>query len=137
LILIFSESIFRQFPQSVSYYIGYPYQGGFVLRSSGPVYLTQKTFDQGTYRIRTPGLYIVQEDIEFAPRPDNDYWNDPSDLDYPINQYYLGFFAAITVESDNVVLDLNGHTIQMSKEFYLLQRFCNIIEVFTSLKSSF
>jgi hypothetical protein len=110
---------------------------GFDPRSSRTIYLTQKDFDQGTYRIRSAGLYIIQENIDFAPRPDNDYWNDPSDLDYPINQYYLGFFAVITIESDNVVLDLNGHTIQMSKEFYLLQRFCNIIEVFTSFESSF
>jgi hypothetical protein len=69
------------------------------------------------------------ENIEFSPRPDNDYWNDPSDNAYPINLYYLGFFAAITIESDNVILDLNGHTLQMSKEFYLLQRICNLIEV--------
>ena len=37
--------------------------------------------------------------------------------------YSMGFFAGITVEADNVVIDLNGHSIQMDHQFYLQQRF--------------
>lgn len=42
--------------------------------------------------------------------------------------YALGFFAAITIEADNVVLDLNNHTIEASLEFSLKQRFFNVIQ---------
>ena len=91
--------------------------------------LSQSDFLNGTYRIQAPGTYQLTEDIDFEPRPDNDHWNQLDDPNYPINQFYLGFFAAITIESNNVVVDLNGHTLQMSKKFYLLQRFFNVIEV--------
>ena len=91
--------------------------------------LSQSDFAHGTYRISTPGTYRLMEDIDFEPRPDNDHWNPFDDPNYPINQFYLGFFAAITIESNDVVVDLNGHTLQMSKKFYLLQRFFIVIEV--------
>ena len=32
-------------------------------------------------------------------------------------------YAGITVECSDVIIDLNGHTIGMSEEFYLQQRF--------------
>ena len=92
-------------------------------------WLSQSDFLNGTYRIRAPGIYRLTEDIDFEPRPDNDHWNQLDSPDYPINQFYLGFFAAITIECNNVVVDLNGRTLQMSKKFYLLQRFFNVIEV--------
>ena len=92
-------------------------------------WLSQSDFHNGTYRIQFPGTYRLTEDIDFEPRPDNDHWNQLDDSHYPINQFYLGFFAAITIESNHVVVDLNGHTLQMSKKFYLLQRFFNVIEV--------
>ncbi len=43
--------------------------------------------------------------------------------------YTLGFFAAITVEVDNVHIDLNGFTLEMDREFYLQQRFFALIEL--------
>jgi hypothetical protein len=61
----------------------------------------------------------------------------PQDLIMTTGMIQVTWIIQSIIESDNVVLDLNGHTIQMSKEFYLLQRFCNIIEVFTSFTSSF
>lgn len=33
---------------------------------------------------------------------------------YPLGVYSLGFFAAISIEADNVVLDLNGRTLNTS-----------------------
>eukprot|EP00755_Sulcionema_specki_P025104 Sspe_Gene.15544::Locus_5410_Transcript_1_1_Confidence_1.000_Length_3642::g.15544::m.15544 len=98
--------------------------------AAAPVQLRQQDFDQGTYRITTPGTYKLMEDVEFAPHPENDYWV-PDNLrgTYPYAQYYLGFFAAITVECNDVTIDLNGHTLRQGKEFYLLQRFFNVIEL--------
>ena len=46
--------------------------------------------------------------------------------------YHLGFFAAITVEVDNVIIDLNGYTIQQSELHKLQQRFYANIELANS-----
>merc|ERR1712232_1506642 len=46
--------------------------------------------------------------------------------------YILGFFAAITIESDDVIIDLNGKKISQSRLFYLKQRFFNTIELGSS-----
>ena len=40
----------------------------------------------------------------------------------------MGFFSAITVETDNVIIDLNGYVIQQSELHQLQQRFFAIIE---------
>ena len=49
--------------------------------------------------------------------------------EYPPQAYHLGFFAAITVEGDNIVLDLNGKSIRQSEIFNLQQRFYAHIEL--------
>ena len=46
-----------------------------------------------------------------------------------MGQFYLGFFAAITVETSNVWIDLNGFAITMRDDFYLRQRWFSIIEL--------
>ena len=43
--------------------------------------------------------------------------------------YQLGFFTGISVETSDVIIDLNGFEIAMSKEFYLQQRVFSIIEL--------
>ena len=43
----------------------------------------------------------------------------------------MGFFAGITVEAEDVVLDLNGHRLEMSEYFYYQQRWFTIIELST------
>jgi len=43
--------------------------------------------------------------------------------------YSLGFFAAITVESKDVIIDINGFSIEQHKEHYLQQRFFSVIEL--------
>ncbi|CAK9012862.1 Uncharacterized protein SCF082_LOCUS11692 [Durusdinium trenchii] len=91
--------------------------------------LRQSDFDKGTYRIRKSGRYALGEDIVFAPNPENDFWPEHGDPEYPMAQYFLGFFAAITVEANNVDIDLRGHTLSQSDEFYLKQRFFNAIEL--------
>ena len=43
--------------------------------------------------------------------------------------YWLGFFAGITVECDDVTIDLNGHELKQSPAFYLQQRWFIVIEL--------
>jgi hypothetical protein len=92
--------------------------------------LSQEDFELGTFRIKASGKYKLTEDIVFEPQESNDYW-PPFDLweEYPPSSYYLGFFAAITVEADDVEIDLNGFEIRQGEEFYLVQRFFNAIEL--------
>lgn len=75
----------------------------------GVVHLTQNDFASGTYRIQTPDLYILDENIEFNPTP----IAEATRTDKPVS----GWFAAITVEVDNVVIDLNGKTLEAAQEF--------------------
>lgn len=53
----------------------------------------------------------------------------PLTPNYDPAAYGLGFFAAIVITADNVVLDLKGHTIEQSPEHALLQRFFSVIEL--------
>ena len=94
------------------------------------IMLYQDDFDQGTYRITQSGHYKLGQDIYFGPQKSNDYW-PPFHLyhTYPPTAYYLGFFAAITIEADDVTIDLGGFILQQTDEFYLTQRFFNAIEL--------
>ena len=99
------------------------------------IHLTQKDFLYGTYRITRPGKYILQEDIVFHPNPEHGFApTQEQNKEYPQapGPYNLGFFAAITIETENVELDLNHHTIQQSTEFYCRQRFFNLISLSSS-----
>ena len=119
-------------------------------------HLTQEDFLYGTYRILECGNYILDEDIIInfnKPSHEFSFENGDSpnayDLDnlpwFPTNEqqesgdyfglnafwgpFSLGFFAGISVETSYVSIDLNGHSIAMSPEFYLQQRFFAIIEL--------
>lgn len=98
--------------------------------------LYQSDFDRGTVRITKPGIYILQSDIEFIPNFENDYQPNSADISsgrYSVpGPYQLGFFAAITIESDDVILDLNGYTIRQSEEHFIQQRFYANIELGSS-----
>eukprot|EP01084_Bolivina_argentea_P063750 116331_1 len=43
------------------------------------------------------------------------------------DEYFMGFFAGITVEADDVIIDLNGFEIRQSLPFYYQQRFFSCI----------
>jgi len=83
----------------------------------------------GTYKIESPGLYQITEDIIMCP--DIDGMMPPlNSTTYPPDKgYWLGFFAAIAVSSDNVFLDLNGKSISMCAEMLVRQRYFAIIEL--------
>lgn len=53
----------------------------------------------------------------------------PLDPRYDPAAYGVGFFAAIAITADDVVLDLGGHRIEQSAEHALLQRFFAVIEL--------
>jgi hypothetical protein len=92
-----------------------------------PTVLRNADFRQGTYRIVKPGLYVLGEDITFEP----DSFT-PTGPQYAGQAYVLGFFAAITIECDDVTVDLNMHTLQQSKAHRLAQRFFALIELAAS-----
>ncbi len=113
------------------------------------VYIHQSDFDDGTYIIDKPGVYKLAEDISFNPHPVGSLGDDgvtvldaysagmpfPSQLGDPDEGKYdpaafgIGFFAAIMIKANNVVLNLNGHTIEQSAEHALLQRFFSVVEL--------
>ena len=102
-------------------------------KPSNRIILTQKDFDYGTYRITKPGLYVLAEDIVFHPNPGNNFQPTVKQIKsglYPVpGAYNLNFFAAMTIETENVIVDLNNHTITQSKEHFLVQRFYATIEL--------
>merc|ERR1719447_843036 len=108
----------------------------------GVVTLYQSDFEWGTYRIQKSGTYVLMEDITFdfnagdLEHPndgDMQWWPRSDQIDqYPgagttEDEYYLGFIAGITVEVDDVVIDLNGFTVAMSRALYYQQRFFSCI----------
>lgn len=100
------------------------------------IILKQQHFNSGTVRITKPGIYILREDITFEPNPGNDFMPFSYQMgpngQYPARAggaYHLGFFAAITIETNGVILDLNGKKIQQSKLHNLQQRFYANIEL--------
>ena len=102
------------------------------------VRLYNSDFQNGTLRIKKPGIYRLQENIIFNPNESNDFSPTPEQISsglYPENMsgpYHLGFFAAITVETENVIIDLNGFTIKQSDLHKLQQRFYANIELANS-----
>jgi hypothetical protein len=67
--------------------------------------ISQEDFNQGTYRIRKSARYILKQNILFAPRTNA---NAPPGT---------GWFAAMTIETSDVIIDLNGNTLEVSAEF--------------------
>ena len=95
----------------------------------------QADFDSGTYRIKAPGTYVLGENVAFYPNPPTGMptaAQRATDGEYEGQQYGLGFFAAITVEADNVVIDLAGHTLSQHPQHRLRQRFFALIELAAS-----
>ena len=104
-----------------------------ILKKSGNnvVKLYTSDFSRGTYRIKTPGIYVLKEDITFDPNPDNDWFPTQEQLmdEYNSSSFFLGFFAAITIECSYVQIDLNNHTIKQSFMHALQQRFFQTIQL--------
>eukprot|EP01084_Bolivina_argentea_P014715 27526_1 len=118
------------------------------------IYLTQADFISGTYRIKERGEYILTENIIIAFNAPTDEIHDATDFSpnaYDIDDLYwyprhdqneqypglysyhgkftLGFFAGITIECNDVIINLNGYSISMDYTFYFQQRFFSLIEL--------
>jgi hypothetical protein len=97
--------------------------------------IRQSHFENGTVRITKPGIYLLQEDIEFEPNPENDFMPTGQQItsgQYPVGAngaYHLGFFAAITIEANGIIFDMQGHTIKQTILHNLQQRFYSNIEL--------
>ena len=81
--------------------------------------LRQHDFDNGTLFITEPGNYHLAEDIDFNPKKDAP--NQPP--------FHLGWPSVLGIATDNVSLNLNGHTIQVSEAFLNKQHFGAVIEL--------
>jgi hypothetical protein len=101
----------------------------------------QSHFDSGTYRISSPGEYVLREDITFCPMDvstgpspsEPELWGFPGEAFLSSSTAFrLGFFAAIAVGADDVTIDLNGHTLAQCPEHALMQRFFALIETANS-----
>lgn len=94
--------------------------------SKKTIWLNNTDFKSGSYIITEPGLYRLEEDIEFNP-PKNvfEYLKKNS-------AFVLGFFAAIVIQCEDVIIDLNNFEIRQSMEFYITQRFYSHIELGSS-----
>jgi len=123
------------------YFSSYPFKNiveRFSYNSNTPyaiVDLYNSDFVNGTVRILTAGVYRLRENIIFNPNPNDNFFPTKAQVDsglYPQNMmgpYHLGFFAAITVETDNVIIDLNGFKIEQSANHNFQQRFYANIEL--------
>lgn len=95
--------------------------------------LRQSDFAAGTYRITRSGRYRLAENVSFRPNPNNDFRPTAAQsAQYPTTgaegAFRLGFFAAITVEASDVVLDLGGFSLRQHPDHALQQRFFALIE---------
>ena len=141
----FSSSLINNLKTSqqklVNYFSNYPFINKlerFVYNSNTPyavIDLYNEDVSNGTVRIRTPGVYKLKENIVFNPNPENDFSPTKQQIAdglYPqhmMGPYHLGFFAAITVETNDVIIDLGGHTIEQSANHNFQQRFYSNIEL--------
>ena len=101
------------------------------------VELYQTDFEFGTYHIDTAGTYTLMEDITFdfnsnylEPNDVGAWWPTQDEQTQYNNKEELstfGYSAGISIKTNNVVVDLNGYQLKMSKGFYLQQKyFANI-----------
>jgi len=89
-------------------------------------------FKNGTYIIDNPGVYILTEDIIFEPNKFNNCKptkNQRESGPYSHSDYIFGFFACIHIKCSDVILNLNGYSIEMSKLYRICQRFGSIISI--------
>eukprot|EP01023_Acetabularia_acetabulum_P037706 TRINITY_DN3589_c0_g1_i2.p1 TRINITY_DN3589_c0_g1~~TRINITY_DN3589_c0_g1_i2.p1 ORF type:complete len:308 (-),score=54.58 TRINITY_DN3589_c0_g1_i2:46-969(-) len=103
--------------------------------------LSQSDFESGTKIIDNAGIYTLSGDIVFNPNSaaslDVDYYSagDVQPQQYSVynpKAFGIGFFAAIAVTADDVVIDLNGYSIVQAEEHALHQRFYTHIELASS-----
>ena len=96
------------------------------------IHINSDDFKNGTYRITKPGYYRLKENIVFEPNEKYNYFPRPEDERYNSPAYILGFFSAICIETDHVILDLNGKELKFGSKFIIQQRYGSLIELANS-----
>lgn len=103
-----------------------------ILSQACDINLYNVDFVNGTIRIDTDNVKIcIEENIIFEP---NDSY-PTNNGEYPgckhmrNGTFSLGFFSAISIESSNVEIDLQQHSIKMGDTFYIQQRWFSLIEI--------
>lgn len=115
--------------------------------------LSPSDFSEGTLRIKFPCKLKLTSNVQFNPNrgsflPDGkvdpartlDWFpsrsvasNTDSTFGYftgdVAQAYGIGFFAALAIEAEGVVVDLNSYTIAMHPEFAVMQQFFSCIEL--------
>merc|ERR1719410_209275 len=104
--------------------------------------LASADFEQGTYRITESGKYCLTENIVFNPLPgtidapnSNFNWFPTDASAYPAcdsltgGAFALGYFAAISIETNDVEIDMATYSISQSFSYYIQQRFFSLIEI--------
>jgi len=100
------------------------------------VLLRNDDFKQGTLVVRESCLLLLTEDVEFGPNADHDFTiNRPAQNDkYPVlSGFQLGFFAAIVIVGNRIVLDGQNHVLKQHHMHAALQRFYSHIELASSV----
>jgi hypothetical protein len=123
-------------------------------RDNTVVSISQSDFTNGTYQITQSGVYRLSENITFNPNnlalaqstglpgqaanPSATGYDTgmPTSAqftynggDYDVKAFGIGFFAAISIQTSDVTLDLNGFTLEQSDEHSLQQKFYANIEL--------
>ena len=90
-------------------------------------YLSNKDFEAGFLRIILPGVYKLTENIilHFPQETIEEYIFHS----FKQHDFNFGIHAGIMIETDYVVIDLNGFSISQSIPFYSGQRFFNLIQL--------
>ena len=80
--------------------------------------------------ITKPGTYILDEDIIVGSKTAGDVGNF-LDFDRQVGPppFHFGVWSIISIASDDVILDLNGHKLSMTNNFAMQQRFFSLIEL--------
>lgn len=104
--------------------IPHPHAPGLLI-PDGAVPLSQVDFASGSYRITKSGYYYLAEDIVFNPDPVLEAQR--TDMP-PVDEWFTG----LSIECDNVVLDLNTKTIEVSVDFLSKQ----LLKVFSLVELS-
>lgn len=86
-----------------------------LLDVSSAVAISNSDFTSGTYRITQPGYYYLSENIVFDP--------DPAAEAGRSDKPATGWFTALSIECDNVIIDLNTKTMECSQNFLAKQFF--------------
>jgi len=97
------------------------------------VLMRQEHFRNGTLRLVTSGVFVLDEPVVFEPQAWND-WRPArrNQTQYSTAPFVLDFFAALTVEAKDIVIDLNGHELRQSDVHAVQQRFFAVIQLGSS-----